>query len=173
MKKIVSLFVGCVMMLLAFACSEIDNNIVSSSPLPGSFSGLEFFMDTTQSNRFNPDKFCQDWEFVSTQLEVWEDGTLKETRDVDYIFPYRSLSFEKNGLMAAENMKGNWYYAYNFLMIDVSQTGGSIYWYEVEQLTGSKMVLREEDYLVGGPIVTFRQDPSGIHHFELFTYVKK
>ena len=176
MKKIVSLIAGCVMMLLAFSCSEVEYNfpeVVSSSPLPGHFAGLEFYMDTTQGNRFNPDKFCQDWEFVSTQIEVWTDGKLTETRDVDNVFPYRSLSFRTNGLMSAQEMEGKWHYAYNFLMIDVLYSGGSIYWYEVEELTAKKMVLRAEDYAIGGPIVTFRQDPSGRHYFELFTYVKK
>lgn len=162
--------------LLAIACSEIGTDEVetlSSTPLPGRFSGLEYYMDTTQNNQFKADRFCQEWEFVSTQVEVWVDGTLKETRDTDNVFPYLSLSFNLDGAMAAQGMAGTWHYAYNYLMIDVSQTGGSIYWYEVKSLTHNKMVLREEEYKIGGPIVTFRQNPAGTHYFLLFTYVKK
>ena len=164
------------MFLFAIACGEVERDfpeVLSSSPLPGHFAGLESFMDTTQKNRFNADKFCQDWEFVSTQIEEWVDGSLTSTQDVDNVFPYRSLSFEPNGRMAAQGMSGKWHYAYNYLMIDVLNSGGSIYWYEVKQLTGSKMVLRGEEYPMGGPIVTFHQDPAGRHIFLSFTYVKK
>ena len=83
MKKPVSHIVVCVMVFLALACSEVERDfpeVVSTSPLPGHFAGLEFYMDTTQRNRFNPDSFCHDWEFVSTRIEEWVDGSLKETR---------------------------------------------------------------------------------------------
>ena len=174
MSQFVYTLASCVLISLAFSCSEIDTCLIGShSPLPGRFAGLEFYMDTTQDNQFKADRFCQEWEFVSTQVEVWVDGELTETRDADNVFPYLSLSFCPDGAMAAQGMSGTWHYAYNYLMIDVSQTGGSIYWYEVKSLTHNKMVLREEDYRIGGPIVTFRQNPAGMHYFWLFTYEKK
>ena len=84
--------------LLAIACSEIGTDEVetlSSTPLPGRFSGLEYYMDTTQNNQFKADRFCQEWEFFSTQVEVWVDGTLKETRDTDNVCLSRSTSMER------------------------------------------------------------------------------
>ena len=175
MKRFACLFFSCALLLLAFACNDIETIYPEtvSSPLPGRFAGLEFFMDTTQSNKFKADAFCKDWEFSSAQVEVWVDGKLKEIRDVDNIFPYLSLSFQRGGLMTAQGMSGKWHYCYNFLMIDVLNSGGSIYWYEVDKVNGSKLILRAEDYPVGGPVVTFRQNPAGTHYFHLFTYVRK
>jgi len=172
MKKILFLILGAALLLLPMTGCE------SLEPVPDNDVGkfmtwADGLIDKTRHNKHVKLSFCDKWEFEATQVERWVDGKLVETKDVDNIFPYRTLLFKSSGYMEAEGMGGQWEYRYNYLFIDVSKTGGSNYFYEVEKLNTSQMVLREEDYAIGGPIVTFAQDPSGTHYFYRFFYKRK
>lgn len=165
------------MMLLPLACSDINaDGPVDTKVDTGLMKNWAFWeklIDKTKTNQYTPIVFCHEWEFVSTELERWEGGQLVEMKKVDNVFPYRKLKILKNGSMSADGMGGVWDYRYNNLMIDVSTSGGSNYLYQVIEVKGGKMILREEEYSIGGPIVTFLQDPMGRHYFCRYTYVKK
>ena len=134
----------------------------------------ESLIDKSRTNEFDPDLLYGSWEFVSTQVETWIDGKFVSAEDRDNVFPYMSLSFNKSGLFGAEGMTGGkWKYQYNCLFIDLIGHGGSSYYYEVADLSGQKLVLRYEFLSIGGPVVSFFQDPSGTHRFALFTYIRK
>ena len=177
MKKTALFLSLCMTMLFAMACSDINADDPVDTKvdfgLKKNWAFWENLIDKSKTNQYKPDVFCHEWKFVSTELEVWEDGRLSEMKEVSNIFPYRNLKFLENGNMSADGMGGVWDYKYNNLMIDVSTSGGSNYLYQVVEVKGGKMVLREEDYYIGGPIVTFLQDPSGKHYFCRFTYVKQ
>ena len=168
MKRFSFLVLFGALLLMPLACTALED----TDDL-GRFSGFSIMVDKSQTNKYSQQAFCHEWKFVSTELEVWEDGRLSEMKEVSNIFPYRNLKFLENGNMSADGMGGVWDYKYNNLMIDVSTSGGSNYLYQVVEVKGGKMVLREEDYYIGGPIVTFLQDPSGKHYFCRYTYVKK
>lgn len=169
MKQILYMMLGALLLLSTVtACESFEPAGASLREFWG-----ESLVDQTQANKFNPAKLYGDWTFQSTQIEYWEDGQLVRVEDRDNWFPYRDLSIKESGSLGAEGMTGGrWKYQYNYLFIDLIGYGGSSYLYEVAEVSSSKMVLREESYSIGGPIVTFLQDPSGSHIFARFTYVR-
>ena len=175
MKKILYLMLGALLFLsLMTACENLTacENFEPAGVTEREFWG-ETLVDQAQVNKFSPTKLYGEWKFQSTQIEYWEDGHLVKVEDRDNWFPYKDLSIKENGSLGAEGMTGGrWKYQYNCLFIDLSGHGGSSYFYEVSEVSQSKMVLREESYSIGGPVVTFLQDPRGSHIFCRFTYVR-
>lgn len=174
MKKIAFFLAGCLMLLSAAACNALDAN--GDSPEDnfdlGRFSVFENWVDKTKTNQFSESAFCRDWQHTATRIETWVDGQLTEDREITNCYPYRAMTFRKDDSMRADGMEGWWLYHYNCLFIDVSQSGGSNYVYQVKELTSNKMVLKAEDYPCGIPFVPFHQNPAGKHQFFVFTFVK-
>ena len=169
MKKILYRMLGALLLLSPItACVDFEPAGATLREFWG-----ETLVDQTQVNKFNPAKLYGDWTFQSTQIEYWEDGQLVKVEDRDGWYPYKDLSIMESGSLGAEGMKGGrWKYQFNYFLIDLIGCGGSSYLYEVAEVSSSKMVLRQELYSVGGPIVTFLQDPSGSHTFCRYTYVR-
>ena len=169
MKKILYRMLGALLLLSPItACVDFEPAGVTEREFWG-----ETLVDQAQVNKFSPTQLYGEWKFQSTQIEYWEDGHLVKVEDRDNWFPYKDLSIKENGSLGAEGMTGGrWKYQYNCLFIDLLGHGGSSYFYEVSEVSQSKMVLREESYSIGGPVVTFLQDPRGSHIFCRFTYVR-
>ena len=170
MKRLTFFLTACTLLLLLPACSQI----VEDTDDLGRFSVLDVFVDKTQTNQYNQNAFCHDWTFSKTQVEIWIDGKLTEIQDRDKVFPYRTLEFNGDWTMVAEGMKGSWLYSYNHLFIDCIGSGGSNYVYQVVEVSHGKLVIREEDWPVGGPIAPFlyHNNPAGKHLFFRYTYVR-
>ena len=175
MKQSAFFLACCVMLLSTAACNLLDADGDSSEDNfdLGRFSVFDNWVDKTKTNQFSESAFCRDWQHTTTRLEIWEDGQLKEDRELTNCYPYRSMTFRKDESMRADGMEGWWLYHYNCLFIDVSQSGGSNYVYQVKELTSDKMVLKEEDYPCGIPFIPYCQNPAGEHRFFVFTFVKK
>lgn len=178
MKEFAKFAALSLMVLFAMACGNLntEEGALETKGDPGLRKNWFFWenkIDKTQTNQYKSGVFCHDWKFVSTEVEIWDEGRLVEMKEVSNIFPYRDLKIQKDGSMSADGMKGIWDYKYNNLMIDVSTSGGSNYLYQVVEVKGGRMILREEEYNIGGPIVTFLQDPLRRHTFCRYTYVKQ
>ena len=168
MKRINTLLFFAFLLLPVTACNLVDEFGNEYEP---EFFGLEL-VSKLQQNVYKEADFCHEWEYKGTKTEIWIDGVVTEVRDGGLI-PYNPMKFDADGTMVAQGMAGHWKYEYNHLFIDVSHTGGSNYFYKIDELSGKRMILREEDYPVGGPFKTFDQDPSGKHIFWVMTYERK
>ena len=171
MKRLTFILTACAMLLLPIAC----NDIVEDTDDLGRFAVLEVFVDKTQTNKYSQGVFCHEWEYETTQMEIWVDGQLMEIQDNARFRPYTPLELKEDWTMVAQGMNGKWLYSYNHLFIDCLGSGGSNYVYQVAEVTPTKLVLREEDWPVGGPIAPFlfHNNPAGRHAFYRFIYTRK
>ena len=170
MKRFILIISVAVLLFPMTACSESFIEESESKQFWG-----ETLVDQSLKNKFKISDFCKEWVYQSTQMEIWEDGQLVEIKDGGLI-PYQLLSFRDDGYLESQDgMYGRWKYKYNHIFIDCIGRGGSAYYYEVAEVNGRRLVLREEELIIGGPVepYLFHNNPSGTHYFWRLTYVKK
>ena len=165
MKKLLILSLS---LLSALICSCDLLEIPTKDPELGEFSGLEYFIDMSQTNKFNESSFCKTWVLSSSSQQIYIDGSLESTADFDLWMP--QCTFRKDHTMTFGDTEGKWLYSHNYILLNYS---GGYTSYEVVDVKKSTLTLREEEYPVGGPFTPFIYDKSGEHRFFIIRYKAK
>ena len=164
MKKVIFPVLGAFLLLLTLSACE------KKYPLED-FPWGDGLVDKSRRNQYHEADFYGSWKYQSTQMETWADGVLKESVPVDNVFSFKDFLFQEGGSVSSEGMGGKWTYAYNCVF--VRYTIGSEYFYQVDELTSDRMVLRQEMYPVGIDLTVYFSTPGVQHLYYLFTFTKE
>lgn len=171
--------------LLAVGCEEIFNPTLPPTPDPDlgeQFKTMEFWIDMSQTNKFNESLFFNEWTLSKVTMETYVDGVLTETEERADLFHARELSIRKDYTVSIKNtlnpdkpqistLEGVWLYSHNTIMWKLNN--GSYYSYEVAEAKADALSLKEESLPVGGPVTLYFKDKSGEHRFFVYEYTPK
>ena len=159
MKKLI--LVSIVLFAAAiWARGQVDDYVLDQ------FKDVSSFVDQSLDNQFDETLFCKDWYLSAVWYETYVDGELVSSRR-DGDWGKSNVIMRKDHYMFFGRSTGYWLYAHNHLMWKYT---GNFIANEVVDLTDSKMVLRHEDYPLGGVCTPSFKDKSGKHCFYVFEY---
>ena len=167
MKKVALLFATFVS-VFSVSCSKLGIG-PTKDPNLGEFQAFEVLMDMSQKNKYNESRFYGDWVLSKVTLEKYQDGVLESTEDDHGFWDKDRRSFRKGHIMYHhDGLQGSWLYSHNWLLW--KQHDGGYYGYEVSSVKSGVLVLKYEDFPVGGHFLPYNKDKSGEHYFRIMEY---